>query len=101
MAGPLSSFREASSACLVGDTMRLRAWCPSFGRTRLLIDDIVGQRLCHPGTMSAGLSLATAPERQQRCPVPAVSPVRPPPRCCGCFVRDRTPSTYLRVTAPI
>ncbi|KAL1442983.1 hypothetical protein MTO96_030490, partial [Rhipicephalus appendiculatus] len=37
MAGALSSFREASSARLVGDTMSLRPWDPPS--TRLPFDD--------------------------------------------------------------
>ncbi|KAH7936102.1 hypothetical protein HPB52_018302 [Rhipicephalus sanguineus] len=77
MAGPLSSSWRASSTRLVGDTMRLRTWDPASG-PRLLLDDIAGKRLCHPRTTSSELSLASDPERQQWCLVPAAFPVRPP-----------------------
>ncbi|KAL1467746.1 hypothetical protein MTO96_041956, partial [Rhipicephalus appendiculatus] len=75
MAGPLSFFREASSARLVGDTMSLRPWDPPS--TRLPFDDIADQWLRPSRTTFAGLSPASDPGRQRLCPVPAASPARP------------------------
>ncbi|KAL3196641.1 hypothetical protein MRX96_015411 [Rhipicephalus microplus] len=77
MAGPSSSFRKASSARLVGDSMRVRPWNPPSG-PRPLLDDYAGERLCHPMTTSAGHSLASDAVHQQWCLAPAALPVRPP-----------------------
>ncbi|KAL3220608.1 hypothetical protein MRX96_050343 [Rhipicephalus microplus] len=77
MAGPSSSFWKASSARLVGDSMRVRPWNPPSG-PRPLLDDYAGERLCHPMTTSAGHSLASDAVHQQWCLAPAALPVRPP-----------------------
>ncbi|KAH8042580.1 hypothetical protein HPB51_024801 [Rhipicephalus microplus] len=76
-AGPSSSFWKASSARLVGDSMRVRPWNPPSG-PRPLLDDYAGERLCHPMTTSAGHSLASDAVHQQWCLAPAALPVRPP-----------------------
>ncbi|KAH8032569.1 hypothetical protein HPB51_026022 [Rhipicephalus microplus] len=77
MAGPSSSFWKASSARLVGDSMRVRPWNPP-SCPRPLLDDYAGERLCHPMTTSAGHSLASDAVHQQWCLAPAALPVRPP-----------------------
>ncbi|KAH8027809.1 hypothetical protein HPB51_010455 [Rhipicephalus microplus] len=98
MAGPSSSFWKASSARLVGDSMRVRPWNPPSGPPPLL-DDYAGERLCHPMTTSAGHSLASDAVHQQWCLAPAALPVRPPtvlrmlrpgPRALAISTRDCT-----------